>query len=1131
MSENATVIKEIRAQFTANISDYRSKMAQLSSVTKRMTQDVERAKRTANAAMNSPSAATQKMGRALDATARKLEQQRARFDELGRVGERTAQKMGQATDALGRMTAVQDAIKNAAKSVDLSTPIEKQVESAAAEMQRLDVEVETLRQTLRNVGREKLVFVGNDLMPIEQANVRMNELITASEQAADRYLRLKGAMDAIGGENLKFANAKGLDQLKAKIEATETKLNEYGDRLTSTAAKAEQLAGSMQRTRRAMDEQSGSLNRASRAFDLLRNGMRKIGSSAGGGLSTVRNHIVGIGRGASNSVSNLERLVRSIRRISIVSLGLRLIRPIFGELASTVNLYMEQNQAAAASIERLRNGLANALAPAINVVINLLNQVMPYLVGIADAVASLITNIFGTGWTTVSTGAGAAADKVDDLAGSTNNAAAAQEKYNKLIAGFDEITKLEDQSSGSGGGGGSPGGGATQTTAPGTEGIAGKLPEWLDGLKEKLAGIFDVFKKAWDEKGQAVIDAAKGAFDALKAAAVDVGNTFYDVFTDGTGQTWVESILGVLESMLNVVESIAKTFKEAWDSDGTGRKNITALFDALTDVNDLAADLLGSFAKVWDESGLGESIWKNILDAITGAYNTVGNLATQIKSAWDSAGVGEGIWKGILKIVDDITGFVKDIAEDTAEWAKNLNVEPLLKSAKNVIDSIEKVVAKLAESAKGFYEKFIQPLASFVIDTALPVVLDGIAAALDLISKIPASLITDVFTAVVVGVGSIKAIDKFEETVNLIKGLGTSIAQLGTTNVPEIALTITLSFGVTQAVSGFSGLYALLFGTEEEKQAARDDAEKSLFWPIGKGLADMLNSAWEGISGFWNSIPEWWDSYLNRPGGPNEMAAEIKKNVGAFWDTLKGAWDSTVKTLEAGIELVKSGWNTVKEWVNSSGSGTVFQYVELVKNGWKSVVSWVKNTGDAISAKIALKKNGWKSISGYVGTSTSVKVNLKKGSGFSVKTTAYGLAKSIFKGLTGGIRFFARGGVVNKPTPGIFGESGREAIVPLENNTEWTGVVANLITRQMNSIPVRQTGAAFNYSGGKEELGELVMLIRELRSDVAALRQEGKQISVTVKNDLDGKQIANNTVKHIINQTRATGTNPLSAYI
>lgn len=68
----------------------------------------------------------------------------------------------------------------------------------------------------------------------------------------------------------------------------------------------------------------------------------------------------------------------------------------------------------------------------------------------------------------------------------------------------------------------------------------------------------------------------------------------------------------------------------------------------------------------------------------------------------------------------------------------------------------------------------------------------------------------------------------------------------------------------------------------------------------------------------------------------------------------------------------------------------------------------------------------------------------------------------VISGITGngwnGFSLFADGGVVNKPTAGIFGEKGAEAIVPLERNTQWIDRVAEQMYAMYNRA------AAFNAS-------------------------------------------------------------------
>lgn len=45
----------------------------------------------------------------------------------------------------------------------------------------------------------------------------------------------------------------------------------------------------------------------------------------------------------------------------------------------------------------------------------------------------------------------------------------------------------------------------------------------------------------------------------------------------------------------------------------------------------------------------------------------------------------------------------------------------------------------------------------------------------------------------------------------------------------------------------------------------------------------------------------------------------------------------------------------------------------------------------------------------------------------------------------------ARGGIVNQPTQAIIGEAGREAVLPLENNTEWMDILADKISSRLGT--------------------------------------------------------------------------------
>lgn len=73
--------------------------------------------------------------------------------------------------------------------------------------------------------------------------------------------------------------------------------------------------------------------------------------------------------------------------------------------------------------------------------------------------------------------------------------------------------------------------------------------------------------------------------------------------------------------------------------------------------------------------------------------------------------------------------------------------------------------------------------------------------------------------------------------------------------------------------------------------------------------------------------------------------------------------------------------------------------------------------------------------------------------------------------LSANITPFANGGIIDKPTLAMVGEAGKEAIVPLENNTEWLDKLADRLSGKMG----RNTVNNFNYTFEKMETTKLAL--------------------------------------------------------
>ena len=253
-------------------------------------------------------------------------------------------------------------------------------------------------------------------------------------------------------------------QVSERIKVLDYELNAYQESLRKTAeaereaaAAADRLGEETQQAAQPVSEVSGRLREtvnSGRRLSIIPGLFQRIRSSAG------------------STNGGLEKMVRTIRNVSVVSLGLRLARGLFGELGSIVRQYVSENAALQAQVNGLKSAMGQALAPAINVVTNALSALMPYIVGVSNAIGSLIANLFGSGWTTVADGANAAAAAIGGAGG-------AQKEFNRQLAGFDEITKLNAESGGGGGGGG---GGASSTTTA----VEAITPAWLSGLSEKI---------------------------------------------------------------------------------------------------------------------------------------------------------------------------------------------------------------------------------------------------------------------------------------------------------------------------------------------------------------------------------------------------------------------------------------------------------------------------------------------------------------------------------------------------------------------------------------------------------------------------------------------------------------------
>ena len=122
---------------------------------------------------------------------------------------------------------------------------------------------------------------------------------------------------------------------------------------------------------------------------------------------------------------------------------------------------------------------------------------------------------------------------------------------------------------------------------------------------------------------------------------------------------------------------------------------------------------------------------KALWDDVVQVFN---NLGAAFKKAWNTAGNGERIMKSLSNYANIIYNGLKKCTEATVEWSANLDLSPLLSAIAGLLESFEPILQKIVDLGTFIYTEIILPIATWLLEAAIPAVLDDIAGALDVIN-------------------------------------------------------------------------------------------------------------------------------------------------------------------------------------------------------------------------------------------------------------------------------------------------------------------------------------------------------------------------------------------------------------
>lgn len=562
----------------------------------------------------------------------------------------------------------------------------EEIEQHRAGLQRMKNDLEVFNDELRDVGLNpdnlKTDTLDKLKAEIQSVSAQMNQQKNAMAQTTAQINKANGslAIETTRYKSLRSTikqNGEALTEMGNKLDNAlqEEAFPPVESRMTKFKNKVKSLGSAFATVGSKTGAVFGAIGRATGSV------FGKIGSAAGAAFGKVRDHLKNVRSSSGGAGKSLLGVVKSIRRIGAVSLGLNVCKNIFGELRSVITGYLSQNEALNNRVEALKNAFANALAPAINVVVGLFEKLMPYAMSVANAISGLLSSVG------IASQVNATATAVGKTTKETKKLSQAQ----KELYGFDQITKVSDDQQDS-----SSSGASTANTPAASDKFSAYLEKiknlWksgdFEGIGEQIAGSCNkIISKinALDWKG--IQDKVNGAVSGI---AKSLNGFIRDFDWEGAGQivgNGVNTIFGALDTFLTTFDfaalgaGFAKNLNGIFNTIDWGQVAKT-LSDAISGVFKIIsgflenldwrglATALENFIGGIDFGGMASALFESLGAALGGLCAFLGQLISDAVSGIQSyfgdkikeagGNVAQGIWDGIIDGIGDAWKWVKE---------------------------------------------------------------------------------------------------------------------------------------------------------------------------------------------------------------------------------------------------------------------------------------------------------------------------------------------------------------------------------------------------------------------------------------------------------------------------------------
>lgn len=812
-----------------------------------------------------------------------------------------------------------------------ATKLNDQVKSAEQQLFSLLNQKEALEDSLLSDIQSLGLPVHEDSMHgVYEANrewIKLTDQIDKAEiKLSDYESKLKEVQQA--DKSVIMTETEGYKRKEQKLSELTNKLDVYRVRLNEVRQAEERKAESAEKVSKTTDKVTKSMSKANKTAIPLTKSILKL--------------------------SNMFKLM--LMRMAIRA-AMDAIKEGFQNLAQVSPEVNRNLSLLKSSLTQLKNSLATAFAPILNIVTPILNGFIQLVSRAADSVAHFFAILGGK--SSYKRAIQVQENYAESLKKTGSQAKKTAKDIRKSITGIDDVTILNSNKNDTGSGAGSGAGGITPDQMFDEVAVNSKFKSVIDNFKEKIKELADVIEASFTEgfkKGLGKVN-----FDEIKEHARGIKRSLLDIFTDKdvkrAAYIWVKDVSYALGELSGSAASVGLTLAEMLVGSVDNylsqnskfiKEKLVSIFSLRGETARIASDFATSAAEIFTifRSEAAKQMGSDLIAIFANSFLEIVELSSKF-----GRDLLKALTKHITDNVDDIKVGFQQILETLKEWVGGIKdfFAVIFESLQSTYDNY--ISPALERFSDGFGRVFESVLNAY--NTYFAPVIQGITERFREVINGPfkdmIQSFTDLVGKIIDGIMQIWSDTIAPFIAWMINTFGPSFSKVigvvGNVIADFLSVVFNVVSGLLKALGGVIDFIAGVF-TGDWKKAWNGiktflggiiSAIMSIVAPIASFFRDRFNQAWgfvksafsntksfftgvlNGIKGVFNSIPSWFKTtFTNAWNNVKNVFSSGGKIFTGIKDGIANVFKSVVNGLIGGINRVISiPFNNINRMLNS----------------------------------------------------------------------------------------------------------------------------------------------------------------------------------------------------------------------